>query len=127
MERKLKCYCVEDKNSGSDIFVFAETASKARYIAFNCHHDYFDYEYNWFNEFLRNVSVNRCKRADSQYHGSCVMDWQDPDDRVFLVKEFGWRCEDELGDLECKDCPAKEDCIRYEDWVEFQKERGDVF
>ena len=126
MERRIKCYIVEDNNNGNDIFVFAETASKARYLAFEFHTDYFEYEYLWFKDFLRNVSVNRCKRADDHYCGRCVMDWQNPKDRVFLVREFGWRCSDELGDLECKDCPAKGDCVRYDDWVASQKEHGDV-
>ena len=42
------------------------------------------------------------------------MDWLDPEDRIALVKDAGFRCE--YVELEeCKQCPAREYCSEYED------------
>ena len=44
------------------------------------------------------------------------MDWYDPKDRLFLVKELGFRCEYVVPG-ECKVCSARTICERYEDFL----------
>ena len=47
------------------------------------------------------------------------MDWNDPEDRLFLVKELKWSCLDET-DIDCSNCIAKDCCLRYDEWLEIQ-------
>jgi hypothetical protein len=41
--------------------------------------------------------------------GKTEMDWSDPKDRIALVKECGFYCEEPIAE-DCKDCPAKDFC-----------------
>ena len=44
-------------------------------------------------------------------------------DRIALVKECGFFCDDDYFDINaCEDCPAKDYCDRYTDYKEDQNE-----
>lgn len=43
--------------------------------------------------------------------GKTEMDWSDPKDRIALVKECGFYCEEPIAE-DCKDCPAKDFAMR---------------
>jgi len=116
MENKLKCYEVIENYSGYTMYVFSETASKARYLAFEWCDEIFEGTYYNFGEFIRGISIRRFQNGDNQYRGHHVMDWCDNEDRLFLVKECGWACCDET-DIECDSCVACEYCDRYEEWL----------
>ena len=89
--------------------VFAETRGKAIAIAQNtdaC-------EDASFTE----IECTRAKSMDKYYCGEgdgYEMDWDDPDDRIALVKDGGFRCSYELSakDLNCDKCCAREWCDR---------------
>ena len=65
-------------------------------------------------EFL-DLEVYRLPQMDKYYKlDKSEMDWLDPEDRIALVKDAGFRCE--YVELEeCKQCPAREYCSEYED------------
>jgi len=113
----MKAYLVHDKNRAEPYYtvVFAEKRNKARYLALSteaCE----DAEY-------AGVVATRLPAADSQYNGRTEMDWCNPDDRLFLVKECGFNCaEPEFDD--CKNCSAKEYCGEYEHLCEEYCEDG---
>ena len=118
----LKAYEVIENSTGYYIIVFAESASKAKYTAYNNREDFGfdDYCYDFFSNFIRLFSVKRDKSADKEYRGHSVMDWNNPEDRLFLVKEHNWACVDET-DLDCDNCPAKKFCRRYSEYLEEQE------
>ena len=103
----MKAYIVEDRTD--PLFatvVFAETAGKARAIARNtdaCEDiDFID------------ISARRAPSLDLCYKGKEEMDWNDPEDRLDMVKLAGFECSREIWDPDCEPCPAKEWCGRYE-------------
>ena len=89
--------------------VFAETRGKAKTIAMatDCCDDC---------RFC-DIRVRRLPEADVLYEeGRVEIDWDNPKDRILLVKERGFHCEDI--ELEtCERCPAKEYCDFYKDYV----------
>lgn len=91
--------------------VFAETRGKA--IAAVIGVDQFD-DYRFTELFAR-----RAPEIDKYYvDGKWRMDWENMDDRVALVKERGFYCdEDYFEPEECASCSAKEWCDQYKDWV----------
>lgn len=54
------------------------------------------------------IYVNRAYELDGEYRGHQIMDWNDPLDRIALVK-FGWQCM-APGKEECANCSAAEVC-----------------
>lgn len=103
----MKAYIVQDR--WDPLFatvVFAETAGKARAIARNtdaCEDlDFID------------ISACRVPSLDLCYKGKEEMDWNDPEDRLDMVKLAGFECSREIWDPDCEPCPAKEWCGRYE-------------
>lgn len=81
--------------------VFAETAGKAKTTALAT-------ENFWGSDFL-DVEVHRQPGADQFYTpGKTEMDWCDPQDRINMVKYFGFTCLEHVE--ECHFCPAKEFC-----------------
>jgi len=103
----MKAYIVQDR--WDPLFatvVFAETAGKARAIARNtdaCEDlDFID------------ISARRAPSLDLCYKGKEEMDWNDPEDRLDMVKLAGFECSREIWDPDCEPCPAKEWCVRYE-------------
>ncbi len=88
--------------------VFAENRNKAKQIAMStvaCE----DVPYI-------NIEACRLPIADSQYkEGKDEMDWNDPDDRIFLVKNCDFHCE-YIKPYECSKCSAKDYCSMLEYW-----------
>ena len=69
------------------------------------------------------IEARRIPTLDSYYHGNREMDWNNPHDRLMMVKEAGMYCEDH--DDECDSCAAKEYCqkhLDYLEWLEIEKE-----
>ena len=111
---ELKAWKVIDKwyDCGTNI-VFAETRAKATYLALNSCDEYMDC--NWTD-----MRVTRFPEYDKYYEGKFIVDWEDPKQRIILVKEFGWHCWPEMyPDQECETCPAKEWCDL---WQEYQED-----
>lgn len=102
-----KAYAARVDFMDSIIVVWAETASKARKIAYDEISRYDDLAYT-------DVRVKRLPKMDLMYKGEEVADWNDPEIRVALVKEYGWYCSEPCYS-ECKTCPAKNYC---EYWAE---------
>lgn len=103
IEKKMKAYEIEDIQNGTSRIIFATSMSSAKYKAF-----VYANETN-FMAYLYDIKARRCKEADSQCKGREFMEWNNPDDRLFLVKELGWTCVDEPCD-DCTYCVAHEFC-----------------
>jgi len=103
----MKAWLVKEKGEFPATIVFAETRGRARSIAMTtdaC--DGVDF---------CNIEVRRQPQLDKYYKdGKEEMDWYDDNDRIALVKEAGFTCQDIDFDL-CEDCPAKEFCDLYLD------------
>lgn len=110
----MKAYNVRDKNSGFNVeVIFAETAGKAKsYATTYCE----IFEDCCFCD----LDVRRNPHIDKYYtDGKQKMDWYNPKDRLALVKECGFVCDDEYFDIDnCEKCIAKEYCDRYEEYLE---------
>ncbi len=108
--KPMKAWLVRDKYDcyGAEV-VFAETRGKARSLALStdCCSE---------TRFL-DVEVHREPSADKYYkEGKWHLDWENPKDRVVLVKECGFVCDyDYLEWEDCELCSAKEYCDRYKD------------
>lgn len=111
--KAFKCY---DDYSGYSIIVFAESAGKARYIVINSDMLGDDLEF-------KDVYVRRIPALDGYYKGKKEMDWYDPEDRLAMVREAGYRCDDDGFDPdECETCSGKEYCGKWEEYQEEAKE-----
>lgn len=102
---KYKAYRVGLKNTVESDIVFAETAGKAKSTALR----FSDWEYDYYD--FCNLYAIRLPGLDKFYRGDRFMDWEDPVDRINLVKS-GWRCNEEY-DCEMEECPAYNFCDRY--------------
>lgn len=114
----MKAWLVKHKDEFGATVVFAETRGKARAMAINtdaCEDaDFCD------------IEARRRPQLDKYYQkGKKEMDWYDDKDRLALVKEAGFRCEDVDFDW-CEDCPAKEYCDMYQDYIEEMAESEDA-
>lgn len=112
----MKAYTVSDANGdvGIDYIIFAESRSKAIYYALhNC-----DGAFDWYE--WTEMRALRRPDLDKYYKGKPMMDWNDMDDRVAMVKEAGFECSSEVIVFasECEECPAHEWCARYERMVD---------
>lgn len=99
-----------NKYDFDSVVVFAETRNKARYLALSteCCEDC-DYT---------DIAVTRLPQIDKYYEeGKIEMDWQNQKDRLALVRECGFTCEDCVID-ECYDCLANEFCDQYLEFLE---------
>ena len=114
-EGGMKAYEVSDKNGYSDyaLIVFAESRGKAISSAIGT--DEFP-KYEWDFTELR---AKRIPALDSAYRGAWCMEWDNADDRLALVRDAGYYCNDDSFDAdECEECPGKEYCSRYEEYLE---------
>ena len=113
----MKAWLVRDKDEFCATVVFAETRGKARSLAMSmdCCEDV---------EFT-DIDVHRMPQADKYYkEGKGYLDWDNPKDRIALVKDCGFWCGYDAFDFEnCESCSAKEYCDRYKD---HQTEKGGV-
>lgn len=109
----MKAWIVREKDEFHCTVVFAESRNKAKVAAMStdCCGDV---------EYTR-IEAKRFPVADSQYKGQYEMDWYDPKDRLFLVKEGGFNCE-EVNPPCCAKCSAKEYCDTYQDTLEELRE-----
>ena len=89
-------------DEGAMAIVFAETAGKAKALALHtaaCEDSNFT-----------DISVSRMPKADKMYKpGKIEMDWNDPNDRLFMVKHCSFYCIDKNEKL-CRECNAKKYC-----------------
>lgn len=110
----LKAYrCSQDIYPCSTV-IFAESAGKARYIAMYSGSLGDDLEF-------KDVHVRRVPKLDGCYRGRREMDWSNADDRKDMVSLAGFYCgEDAFDPDDCEQCPAKDDCDQYKDYIEEQ-------
>lgn len=98
----MKAWIVNEKYETASAVVFAETRGKAKALAL-CTSSCEDTNFC-------DVEVSRAPEMDKYYvDGKTEMDWSDSDDRIALVKECGFYCEDPIAEC-CKSCPAKDFC-----------------
>lgn len=112
----MKAWLVKIKDEIYATVVFAETRGKARSIAMST-------DACQDADFCE-IEVYRQKSMD-KYHtkGKTEMDWCNANDRIALVKECGFFCDDDYFDINaCEDCPAKDYCDRYTDYKEDKNE-----
>ena len=106
----MKAWRVFDKRNVSGVeVVFAETRGKAKSLALctECC-DGADFT---------DIEVHREPTVDKYYKkGKWHMEWENPKDRIVLVKECGFVCDYEHFEWEdCKSCSASKYCDRYQD------------
>lgn len=105
----MKAWLVRKKDEFCAEVVFAETRGKARALALSsecCVHARFT-----------DVEAYRQPQADKYYKkGKQRLDWENPKDRIALVKDCGFYCDDETLEFEdCETCAAKQYCDRHKD------------
>ncbi len=105
----MKAWLVRVKYEFCAEVVFAETRGKARVLAQStdiCEDAHF-----------LDIEVHRMPNLDKYYkNGKWHFEWENPKDRLILVKEGGFICSDEAFEMEdCPTCSAKHYCDRYTD------------
>ena len=106
-----KAYKVTDRVGYSEysIIVFADTPGRAVSRALRTD------EFHIGDWDFTQLKAIREPTLDTSYHGKSVMDWDDMEDRVAMVKEAGFYCDPDYTILDdCKDCLAKDWCSTYE-------------
>ena len=108
----MKAWPVGEKDEFCATVVFADTRGKARALAM--HTDCCE------GADFCSIEVYRQPQMDKYYtDGKREMDWEDSQDRIALVKDCGFRCSEDVFEIDdCEICPAKEYCDRYSDYVE---------
>ena len=107
----MKAWKVRNKYESCATVVFAETRGKARALA--------RYTDACEDCGFVDIEVYREPKLDKYYKdGKTEMDWYNSKDRIVLVKECGFSCED-VDFSECGYCPAKEYCDTYKDEKEY--------
>ena len=106
-----KAWLVREKDEFCATVVFAETRGKARVLAM--HTDTCE-DANFLD-----IEVHRKPQMDKYYtEGKREMDWDNPQDRIALVKDCGFWCGwDAFGFEDCETCSAKEHCDHYKDYI----------
>ena len=103
----MKAWLVREKDKFCATVVFAETRGKAKSLALatDCCED---------ADFC-DIEVRREPQLDKYYvDGKKEMDWENPKDRIALVKECGFVCSHDYWMYEdCDCCSAKEYCYHY--------------
>lgn len=99
-EKKMKAWLARN-DEGYAVVCFAETAGKAKAFL------------QWEDEFdgypFVDIKVCRASIADKMYRGLPRMDWDNEEDRIFLVDKLGFYCL-ERAYVDCKGCCAREYC-----------------
>ena len=107
--KKMKAWKVSHKDDYFSIVVFAETRGKAKYLAQKTE----AYE---SCEFI-DLEVRRLRGADCLYKdGRTEVDWYNDNDRLVLVRDCNFRCDEVESEYECKQCPAIEHCDAYSEY-----------
>jgi len=110
----MKAWLVREKGEFCATVIFAETRGKAKVIAMHtdCCED------ARFTE----IEATRMKSADKYYKkGMRYLDWEDPKDRVVLVKNCNFTC-DYFDPNECNRCSASKYCDQYKEFTRENKE-----
>lgn len=108
----MKAWIVGVKDEPYSSVVFAETRGKARSLAMSidgCSEAQFT-----------DIEVYRKPQMDKYYkEGRRYMDWDNPKDRLALVKDCSFVCDPDYIEYEdCEECSAKEYCDQYKDHKE---------
>lgn len=111
----MKAWLVYDPDDYADVsgaVVFAETRGKAHALAR-------DTECCECSDWI-NICVRRMPLMDPFYRpGHFIMEWDNSEDRIALVRECGWHCHpDYLEEDDCPNCPAAKWCEYYHDQLE---------
>ena len=117
----MKAYHVTDRKGYSDysVIVFAESRGKAISSALGT--DEFP-QYDW--EFT-DLTARRIPALDSAYHGAWRMEWDNTADRLAMIKDAGFYCdEDSFAPSECEECIGRDYCSRYEEYLA-EEQAGD--
>lgn len=109
----MKAWLVREKDEFTAAVVFAETRGKAKVLALST-------EACEDSDFM-SIEVRRLKGVDKYYKpGKRELDWFNTEDRIAMVKDFGFTCIPDAHCAEtCNVCPAKEFC---DDYIEMEKE-----
>lgn len=104
----MKAWYVTDNDcSGGTVVVFAETRGKAASWALRYDDTFEDLDFT-------DLYVRRFKDYDKFYSGKRIVDfWNDLEDRIRLVRDFGWSCQE--ADFYCEKCPASKWCEKYKE------------
>lgn len=101
----MKAWLVREKDEYCAEVIFAETRGKARALA--------KYTDACESVDFINIEVHRQPQCDKYYkEGKFSLDWENPQDRIVLVKECGFWCEYEE---DCEKCSAKQYCDKSTD------------
>lgn len=106
---KIKAYMVSQIDSFNSIVAYAESANKAKSLAL-LSDQFEDVEYI-------DLQAYRLPEGDLEIDKVRLLDFYDPQDRVLLVKKYGFHCEYVEVD-ECEKCSAKEYCTFYQEQIE---------
>lgn len=71
-----------------------------------------------FSEYsITDIKAQRLPQMDKYYKdGKWLMDWDNPEDRLVMVKECGFNCGvDYFEPSDCEKCSAKDYCNQYAD------------
>ena len=106
----MKAWLVRARDNFEATVVFAETRGKARNSA--------QYTDACEGAEFCDIEVTRMPKMDKYFkEGKTEMEWDNPQDRLALVKECGFSCE--YADLDkCETCSAKEYCDAYEEYID---------
>lgn len=107
----MKAWIVREKDRFEAMVVFAETRGKAKTLALStdaCEDAKFT-----------DIEACRAPQVDKYYKkGALYLEWENPKDRIVLVKECGFWCGEEAFEYEdCETCSAKQYCHRYTEMV----------
>lgn len=116
----MKAWRVSVKDEFYAEVVFAETRGKARALALSldiCEDAHFT-----------EIEVFREPQVDKYYkEGKQHLEWENPKDRIILVKECGFHCGEDWFDLnECDLCSAREYCQFFKDKIREQFELDEM-
>ena len=107
----MKGWLVRPKDSYGAEIIFAKTRGKAKSLAMStdcCSEaDFVD------------IEVCRQPHVDKYYkEGKWHLDWENPKDRIILVKECGFTCDPDYFDpSNCENCSAREYCDKYREYL----------
>ena len=105
----MKAWIIREKDEFCAEIVFAETRGKAKVLASST-------DCCETAKFI-DLEAHRMPQADKYYkEGKWHLDWDNPKDRVALVKDCGFVCDYEHLEWEdCENCSASQYCDRYKD------------
>ena len=97
-----KAWLVRVKDEFSAEIIFAETSGQAKSLALSC-------DFCEDAEFT-DLEVRRAPYADKYYKpNKWHLDWDNPRDRVALVKDCGFVCGEDMTES-CEECSASQYC-----------------